>query len=40
VNADIKYVDLNVDVRVNNSLSADDVKLDPVIVGIGTSYRF
>ncbi len=40
VNMDIKYVDLDVDVRVNNSLSADNVKLDPVIVGIGTSYKF
>jgi outer membrane protein len=40
VNADIKYVDLDVDVRVNNTLSADDVELDPVIVGVGASYRF
>lgn len=40
VNADIKYVDLDVDVRVNNSLSADNVELDPVIVGVGASYRF
>jgi outer membrane protein W len=31
---------LDVDVRVNNSLSADNVKLDPVIVGVGASYRF
>jgi outer membrane protein len=40
VNFDVKYIDLDVDVRVNNSLSADNVKLDPVIVGFGTSYRF
>jgi len=40
VNLDVKYVDLNVDVRVNNALSADDVKLDPVIAGVGASYRF
>lgn len=41
LNMDVKYVDLDVDVRVNNAaLSADDVKLDPWIVGVGTSYRF
>ena len=43
LNADIKYVDLNVDVDVNQGatpLSADDVELDPWIVGIGASYRF
>lgn len=41
VNADIKYVDLDVDVSVNNgALRADDVKLDPWIIGVGTSYRF
>ena len=41
LNADIKYVDLDVDVRVNNAaLGADDVHLDPIIVGVGASYRF
>jgi len=41
INADIKYIDLDIDARVNyGALSADDVKLDPVIIGIGTSYRF
>lgn len=40
LNADIKYVDLDIDARVNGNLSADDVELDPVIVGIGASYRF
>lgn len=41
INADIKYIDLDVDVRVNNdALSADDVHLDPVIIGLGASYRF
>lgn len=41
VNMDVKYIDLDVDVRVNHAaLSADDVDLDPFIVGVGTSYRF
>ena len=41
LNADVKYIDLNVDARVNRgALSADDVQLDPWIVGVGASYRF
>ncbi|MFK7840395.1 MAG: OmpW family protein [Bdellovibrionales bacterium] len=42
-NFDVKYIDLEVDVDVDLSgtpLSADDVDLDPVIVGAGISYRF
>ncbi|MBL8641416.1 MAG: OmpW family protein [Alphaproteobacteria bacterium] len=41
VNLDVKYIDLNVDVSVNNgALHAYDVDLNPVIVGAGVSYRF
>ena len=41
VNMDVKYVNLDVDVRVNNgAANARDVKLDPVIAGVGISYRF
>ena len=43
VNFDVKYVDLEVDVDVDlgtTALSADDVDLNPWIVGVGTSYRF
>ena len=43
LNMDVKYVDLDVDVDVNlgaTALSADDVDLDPWIIGVGTSYRF
>lgn len=41
VNFDVKYVDLDVDVHVNNgALNAYDVDLDPWIVGVGMSYRF
>jgi outer membrane protein len=41
INADVKYIDLDVDVHVNNSaLNAYDVDLDPWIVGAGVSYRF
>lgn len=43
VNLDAKYVNLDVDVDVNlgaTALSADDVDLDPFILGAGVSYRF
>lgn len=41
INADVKYIDLDVDVHVNNSaLNAFDVDLDPFIVGAGVSYKF
>ena len=43
LNLDVKYVDLDVDVDVNlgaTHLDADDVDLDPWIIGVGTSYRF
>jgi outer membrane protein len=41
VNLDVKYIDLNVDVSVNNgALHAYDVDLNPVVVGAGVSYRF
>lgn len=43
LNVDVKYVDLEVDVDVISSgtaLSADDVDLNPWIVGVGASYRF
>jgi len=43
LNLDVKYVDLEVDVDVNlgaTPLSADDVDLDPWIVGAGVSYKF
>lgn len=40
-NADVKYIDLDVDVKVNGgALRANDVDLDPWVVGIGVSYRF
>ena len=39
---DLRYVDLKVDVDVNSggALAADNVDLDPWIVGVGVSYRF
>jgi outer membrane protein len=41
LNLDVKYIDLNVDVSVNNgSLHAYDVDLNPWVVGAGVSYRF
>ena len=41
VNLDVKYIDLNVDVSVNNgALHAYNVDLNPVVVGAGVSYRF
>jgi outer membrane protein len=43
LNVDAKYVDLQVDVDVVSSgtaLAADDVDLDPWILGVGVSYRF
>ena len=42
-NADVKYINLDVDVTVNSgatALSAPNVDLDPWIFGVGTSYRF
>ena len=42
-NFDVKYVDLDVDVKVvsnGNTLTATDADLDPFIVGAGVSYRF
>ena len=43
LNVDAKYVNLDVDVGVNQGgtpLTASNVELDPVIVGVGVSYRF
>lgn len=43
VNLDAKYINLDVDVDVDlgtTHLDADDVDLDPVILGAGVSYRF
>ena len=41
LNFDVKYVDLEVDVKVNGgALRAPNVDLNPVIVGAGVSYRF
>lgn len=41
LNVDVKYVDVNVDVQVNDdSLHAYDVDIDPWIFGAGISYRF
>lgn len=41
MNLDVKYVDINVDVDVNNNaLHAYDVDIDPWIFGAGVSYRF
>lgn len=43
LNLDAKYVNLDVDVDVDlgaTHLDADDVDLDPVIIGAGVSYRF
>lgn len=41
LNLDAKYINLDVDVSVNNgALNANDVELDPFILGGGVSYRF
>lgn len=43
LNVDAKYINLDVDVDVNlggTHLDADDVDLDPFIIGAGVSYRF
>jgi len=43
LNLDAKYINLDIDVDVNlgaTALDADDVDLDPFIVGAGVSYRF
>jgi outer membrane protein len=43
LNVDAKYIDLEVDVDINSSgtaLSADDVDLNPWVIGAGVSYRF
>lgn len=44
LNFDVKYIDLQVDVQVNNGnptdLYANNVDLDPWIIGTGVSYRF
>ncbi len=43
LNLDVKYVDLDIDAKVKSGavqLVADDVELDPVIVGVGVSYRY
>jgi len=43
VNFDVKYVDLEIDVDVlsgTTPLAADNVDLDPWIIGAGVSYRF
>lgn len=41
LNLDAKYIDLNVDVSVNNgALQANDVDINPWIIGAGVSYRF
>lgn len=41
LNVDAKYIDLDIDARVNvGANSADDVELNPWVVGVGASYRF
>jgi len=41
LNLDVKYIDLNIDVSVNNgALNARDVDINPWVVGGGVSYRF
>ena len=43
LNIDAKYINLDVDVDVNaggTALAADNVDLDPWIIGAGVSYRF
>lgn len=43
VNLDAKYINLDIDVDVNlgaTALNADNVDLDPFIIGAGISYRF
>lgn len=43
LNFDAKYVNLDIDVDVDlgsTHLDADNVDLDPFIIGVGTSYRF
>lgn len=42
-NVDAKYIDLDVDVDVNlgaTALNANDVALNPFIIGAGVAYRF
>lgn len=41
INVDAKYIDLTVEVSVNDGgLVAHDVDIDPFIIGAGVSYRF
>lgn len=43
LNFDVKYIDIEIDADVNlgsNPLSADNIDLNPWIVGAGVSYRF
>ena len=44
INMDVKYIDLDVDVDVvsggTTALRASNVDLNPVVAGVGVSYRF
>lgn len=41
VNADVKYIDVDVDASISNgATTASDVGIDPWVVGLGVSYRF
>lgn len=40
INFDVKYIDINTDVDVNNGLAAAEVALDPLVIGFGFGYRF
>ena len=38
-NVDVKYIDINTDVTINGAIAAD-VKIDPVVFGLGFGRRF
>ncbi len=38
-NVDVKYIDINTDVTINNAITAD-VDIDPWVFGIGIGRRF
>lgn len=41
INADLKYIDIDADVSVaGGTVNARDVGIDPIIAGVGISYRF
>jgi outer membrane protein len=39
-NADVKWIQLSSDVKLNNGTKVTEVRLDPWLLGIGVGYRF